>query len=115
MAKKKVNRKKRLKKQLADSRRANRQTAVHTAPKRAEARTVQNVEPKQQAEKSNDFESFAAELEGVAQARLETFFAEGIKSAKDFADWTEKELLTLKGIGPATIKQLREKGLSFKG
>lgn len=64
--------------------------------------------------KANDFESFAKEFEGVAASRLEAFYEQGIKSAKDFANWTEKELLTLKGIGPATIKQLKEFGIKFK-
>ncbi len=63
---------------------------------------------------SKSFDSFVSELSGVAQARLETFYAEGIQSAKDFANWTEKELLSLKGIGPATIKQLKELGVKFK-
>ncbi len=44
--------------------------------------------------------------------RLETFYEAGIQSVADFANHTEKELLALKGIGPATIKQLKEKGLS---
>ncbi len=63
---------------------------------------------------TQNFDKFVKELEGLAVSRLETFYAEGIKSAKDFAKWTEKELLALKGIGPATIKQLKEKGIAFK-
>ncbi|MGU7933636.1 helix-hairpin-helix domain-containing protein, partial [Streptococcus suis] len=38
----------------------------------------------------------------------------GIQSVTDFANHTEKELLALKGIGPATIKQLKEKGIELK-
>ena len=34
--------------------------------------------------------------------------------ASDFKNWTEKELLALKGIGPATIKKLKENGIKFK-
>ena len=63
---------------------------------------------------TQNFDKFVKELEGLAVSRLETFYAEGIKSAKDFAKWTEKELLALKGIGPATIKQLKEKGIALK-
>lgn len=63
---------------------------------------------------TGNFENFLKEFEGVAAGRLETFYAEGIQSAKDFANWTEKELLALKGIGPATIKQLKEFGVKFK-
>lgn len=159
MAKKKVNRKKQLKKQLADLRRKGQNladAAVHKAQETfeqvAEAtgqaietvtervqETVENltqkadtvkVEAKKSAKKSaekaektgkdladkasKNFEAFAEKFEGVAKARLETFYEEGIKSAKDFASWTEKELLELKGIGPATIKQLKELGIKLK-
>lgn len=54
------------------------------------------------------------ELEGIAVARLETFYQAGIQSVADFTNHTEKELLALKGIGPATIKQLKEKGIDLK-
>ena len=54
------------------------------------------------------------ELEGIAAARLETFYEAGIQSVADFASHTEKDLLALKGIGPATIKQLKEKGIVLK-
>jgi predicted flap endonuclease-1-like 5' DNA nuclease len=54
------------------------------------------------------------ELEGIAAARLETFYEAGIQSVADFASHTEKDLLALKGIGPATIKQLKEKGIELK-
>ena len=59
-------------------------------------------------------EEFAASLEGVALDRAQTFYDEGIRSVADFANWTEKELLALKGIGPATIKKLKELGVKFK-
>ena len=54
------------------------------------------------------------ELEGIAAARLETFYEAGIQSVADFANHTEKDLLALQGIGPATIKQLNEKGIELK-
>ncbi|MFC3928721.1 helix-hairpin-helix domain-containing protein [Streptococcus caprae] len=155
MAKKTVNRKKQLRKQLADLRRASKdladvavQKVQETTEQVAEAaghvvesvtervhETVENLthkteetktkakktaekaekSSKQAAEKaSKTFEDFAEKFEGVASARLETFYEEGIKSVKDFANWTEKELLELKGIGPATIKQLKELGVKLK-
>lgn len=51
---------------------------------------------------------------GLPLDRAKTFYDEGIKSAADFKNWTEKELLALKGIGPATIKKLKENGIKFK-
>ena len=117
---KKQNRKKQLKHQLARLRKAGSAvagTVAETAKKTAGTvvegakEVVADVKKELQPD---DFDSFAAELEGVAQARLETFYEEGIKSAKDFAKWTEKELLALKGIGPATIKQLKELGIKLK-
>lgn len=136
MAKKQVNRKKQLKKQLADLRRAGQEWAADAREKvtevteqvaKATGKAVETVSEKAQdvfevaKEKVEEiktgagkFEDFAKDLEGVATARLETFYAEGIKSVKDFAKWTEKELLELKGIGPATIKQLKELGVKLK-
>lgn len=70
---------------------------------------------KEQAQKvANSVEDFAANLGGLPLDRAKTFYDEGIKSASDFKNWTEKELLTLKGIGPATIKKLKENGIKFK-
>ena len=70
---------------------------------------------KEQAQKvANSVEDFAANLGGLPLDRAKTFYDEGIKSASDFKKWTEKELLALKGIGPATIKKLKENGIKFK-
>ena len=70
---------------------------------------------KEQAQKvANSLEDFAANLGGLPLDRAKTFYDEGIKSASDFKNWTEKELLALKGIGPATIKKLKENGIKFK-
>ena len=70
---------------------------------------------KEQAQKvATSVEDFAANLGGLSVDRAKTFYDEGIKSAADFKNWTEKELLALKGIGPATIKQLTEHGIKFK-
>lgn len=162
MAKKKVNRKKLLKKQLLDLRKAGLALTSAVAEKthevvdqvvEATGKAVENVTERvreaadhltHKAETSEevaqetatevveeatplvdkkvaevkqsagDFDSFAVELEGIATARLETFYAEGIQAKADFAKWTEKELLALKGIGPATIKQLKELGINIK-
>ena len=59
-------------------------------------------------------EDFAESLGGLSLERAKTFYDEGIKSVADFKNWTEKELLTLKGIGPATINKLKENGVRFK-
>ncbi|MGT2802757.1 helix-hairpin-helix domain-containing protein [Streptococcus henryi] len=92
-----------------------RQGLVKTTVDVVKVLTEKTEEVKKEVKaKANDFESFAKEFEGVAASRLEAFYEQGIKSAKDFANWTEKELLTLKGIGPATIKQLKEFGIKFK-
>ena len=70
---------------------------------------------KEQAHKvTTSVEEFAANLGGLPLDRAKTFYDEGIKSATDFKNWTEKELLALKGIGPATIKKLKENGIKFK-
>ena len=63
---------------------------------------------------ASSVEEFAASLEGVALDRAQTFYDEGIRSVADFANWTEKELLALKGIGPATIKKLQELGVKVQ-
>ena len=82
--------------------------------------TVNKVEKtveatKEQAQKvTSSVEEFAANLGGLSVDRAKTFYDEGIKSAADFKNWTEKELLALKGIGPATIKKLKENGIKFK-
>ncbi|MBT0907806.1 helicase [Streptococcus parasanguinis] len=100
MAKKNVNRAKQYKHQ-------NR----HLLKKAVATVTAAVKEVKQAA---SSVEEFAASLEGVALDRAQTFYDEGIRSVADFANWTEKELLALKGIGPATIKKLKELGVKFK-
>ncbi|NQJ71185.1 helix-hairpin-helix domain-containing protein [Streptococcus suis] len=127
MAKKKINRKKQLKKQLADLKRAGRvgvataREAVETVVEKAEAAVEHAVEQVNEVvaevtSSAASLEDFLAlpDLEGIAAARLETFYQAGIQSVADFANHTEKELLALKGIGPATIKQLKEKGIDLK-
>lgn len=127
MSKKKANRKKQLKKQLADLRRAGRvgletaRGAVETVAHQAETLVEHAVEQAKEVvaevtSSAASLEDFLAlpELEGIAAARLETFYEAGIQSVADFASHTEKDLLALKGIGPATIKQLKEKGIELK-
>ncbi|HER6196369.1 TPA: helix-hairpin-helix domain-containing protein [Streptococcus pyogenes] len=53
-------------------------------------------------------------VSGIRSDLVETLYAEGIHSAQAFKEWTEKDLLALKGIGPATVKKLVENGASFK-
>lgn len=123
LAKKKINRKKQLKKQLADWKRAGRvgvataREVVETVAHKTEAVVEKAVEQvKEVVAEVTSLGDFLAlpELEGIAAARLETFYQAGIQSVADFANHTEKELLALKGIGPATIKQLKEKGIDLK-
>ncbi|HEL1639845.1 TPA: helix-hairpin-helix domain-containing protein [Streptococcus suis] len=116
MGKKKVNRKKVLKKQLADLKRAGR-VGLERAAEVVEHAVEQVKEVVAEVSSSAaSLEDFLAlpELEGIATARLETFYEAGIQSVADFASHTEKDLLALKGIGPATIKQLKEKGIELK-
>lgn len=127
LAKKKINRKKQLKKQLADLKRVGRVGAVvgseqtEVAVQKTSAIVEKAIEQIQEivtevTSSAASLEDFLAlpELEGIAVARLETFYEAGIQSVADFANHTEKELLALKGIGPATIKQLKEKGIDLK-
>lgn len=127
LAKKKINRKKLLKKQLADMKRAGRvgleraAEVVETVAHKAEAVVEHAVEQVKEVvaevtSSAASLDDFLAlpELEDIASARLETFYQAGIRSVEDFANHTEKELLALKGIGPATIKQLKEKGIGLK-
>ncbi|MFB1081702.1 DNA-binding protein [Jeotgalibacillus sp. JSM ZJ347] len=42
------------------------------------------------------------------------FAQAGIKTMDDISKYTENELVTLHGVGPKTIRQLKEAGGSFK-
>ena len=61
-------------------------------------------------------EAFAelSEVEGLRSNLVETLYNEGLTSAEAFATVTEEEVLALKGVGPATVKKLKENGVSFK-
>ena len=90
--------------------------AASDAGKAVSKKVEKTVEAtKEQAQKvATSVEDFAANLGGLSVDRAKTFYDEGIKSAADLKTWTEKELLALKGIGPATIKKLKENGIKFK-
>ena len=110
MAKKNVNRAKQYKHQNRHL--LKKAVATVTAAIKVEKATKAVAKEVKQA--ASSVEEFAASLEGVALDRAQTFYDEGIRSVADFANWTEKELLALKGIGPATIKKLKELGVKFK-
>ena len=61
-------------------------------------------------------EAFAelSEVEGLRSNLVETLYNEGLTSVEAFATVTEDEVLALKGVGPATVKKLKENGVSFK-
>ncbi|MGT2929022.1 helix-hairpin-helix domain-containing protein [Streptococcus dentasini] len=116
---KKKNRKKVLKLQMKRQGLLKSQPAVPmtSAPAQNSA-SKQATAPKSTSSKvvTTSLEDFAASKE-VADVRanlVETLYEAGIHSAADFANWTEKDLLALKGIGPATVKKLQENGVSFK-
>lgn len=79
------------------------------------------VEPKtvtkeEVAAKDLSLEAFAElpEVEGLRSNLVETLYNEGLTSVEAFATVTEEEVLALKGVGPATVKKLKENGVSFK-
>ena len=79
----------------------------------AETKTVAKEEV---AAKGLSLEAFAElpEVEGLRSNLVETLYNEGLTSAEAFATVTEEEVLALKGVGPATVKKLKENGVSFK-
>lgn len=54
------------------------------------------------------------EMEGIRMDYIRIFMEAGIKTAKDFEQKTEKEILALKGIGAVTVNRLKENGIVFK-
>ena len=54
------------------------------------------------------------EVEGLRSNLVETLYNEGLTSVEAFSTVTEEEVLALKGVGPATVKKLKENGVSFK-
>ena len=116
MAKKK-NRKKALKLQM---KRQGLLSKAKTAVEEAAASIAETAKTvtkdAKTALKKPSLEEFSAlpELADIRTNLAETLYNEGIVSVQDFADWTEKDLLALKGIGPATVKKLQENGVSLK-
>lgn len=53
-------------------------------------------------------------VEGLRANLVATLYQAGIQSMADFKQKTEDDLLALKGIGPATVKKLKENGVSLK-
>ena len=58
--------------------------------------------------------SAVSAVEGIRPKLIETLYNEGIKSVVDFKNFTEKDVLAFKGIGPATVNKLKENGVAFK-
>jgi hypothetical protein len=79
----------------------------------AEPKTVAKEEV---VAKDLSLEAFAElpEVEGLRSNLVETLYNEGLTSVEAFATVTEEEVLALKGVGPATVKKLKENGVSFK-
>ena len=53
-------------------------------------------------------------MKGIRMDLGHIFVENGIRRSTDFKKWTEKEVLALKGIGPATVQKLKENGIQFK-
>ena len=68
------------------------------------------------AAKDLSLEAFAElpEVEGLRSNLVETLYNEGLTSVAAFATVTEEEVLALKGVGPATVKKLKEMVLASK-
>lgn len=79
----------------------------------AETKTVAKEEV---AAQDLSLDAFAElpEVEGLRSNLVETLYNEGLTSVEAFATVTEEEVLALKGVGPATVKKLKENGVSFK-
>lgn len=53
-------------------------------------------------------------LDFLTRAQQDILADYGLDYVSDFGDWTEAELLALEGIGQASIKKLKEIGVSFR-
>lgn len=54
------------------------------------------------------------EFSGIRMDLVRIFTEQKLTSAADFKKKTEKEILAIKGIGPVTVKKLKENGVVFK-
>lgn len=79
---------------------------------KAAAKVVTNVVSK--ATLSLEEFSAISAVEGIRPKLIETLYNEGIKSVSDFKNFTEKDVLAFKGVGPATVNKLKENGVAFK-
>lgn len=52
--------------------------------------------------------------EGLQFNKKQILLDAGLRSFKDFEKKTEKEVLAIRGIGPATVRQLKENGIVFR-
>lgn len=66
--------------------------------------------------KVNDWYFFMNEekMKGIRMDLVRIFVENRIRTSADFKKWTEKEVLALKGIGPATVQKLKENVIKFK-
>ena len=130
---KKLNRKKQLRNQIRRHESlastvvsAPRPVAVNQSPTSTKAKPQtfskgENTKPRTAvnedlAQKAHTLEAFKA-LPQVADIRpnlVETLYKAGLNSVHAFENWTEKEVLALKGIGKATVEKLKINGVSFK-
>ena len=87
-------------------------SATPLAPVKNEAKKVVEkvAAPAKKVEK--DLENGLTQLFSAAQ--VETLAQAGVKKVEDLAQITEKELLALKGIGPAAVKKVKEAGHALK-
>ena len=53
-------------------------------------------------------------MKGIRMDIVRIFVENGIQTSADFKNWTEKEILALKGIGPVTVQKLKGNGIRFK-
>ena len=79
---------------------------------KADAKVATNVVSK--ATLSLEEFSAISAVEGIRPKLIETLYNEGIKSVSDFKNFTEKDVLAFKGVGPATVNKLKENGVAFK-
>jgi hypothetical protein len=65
---------------------------------------------------ATDWHSFMNEgkMKGIRMDLVHIFVKNRLRTSTDFKKWTEKEVLALKGIGPATVQKLKENGIKFK-
>ncbi|WP_462226531.1 helix-hairpin-helix domain-containing protein, partial [Alkalibacterium sp.] len=53
-------------------------------------------------------------LRNISYERTRQLYIAGLKTYEDFSEITEKDVLGLKGVGPVTIKDLKNNGVKFR-